>query len=651
MSEDGDSDGKEHPVAGDEAAIARAKALVGTVISDRYRLHNLLAMGGMGAVFTAEHVHMRKRVAVKLLHSDMQGLPGLVARFEREAIVGAHVEHTNVAAARDFGKLSDGSYYLVLEFVRGLTLRQLIYQGPISPRRAAHITKQIAAGLAAVHSRGIVHRDVAPRNVMVLPGQDDHVKLIDFGFAKVPVEKFAAMSVQQGTPILPSEITNPGVIFGTIGYLAPEAVVGMKAVGAQSDLYALGAILYELLAGVPPFEAPTQAGLFLMHRTEPVPRIRERTPSSDVPKVLESIAIRLLAKKPAQRFGSAAEVIAALDEAMLALDPESRSVPPDRAAPLPLTVMGAEPAPELPRFEDVAEVTFDEPEPEPEAASDEVESRSAQTGTSASASRGKRSVLPYVGVAVVLCGVGVLGARRFGLLDAGATSPVATSPAQSAVATDASVAASPTSRPTASVEATTALPPPTVSAVAGLDAEAWARLVRLAPTTNNYDKALDGLLALVQLDPTALDALDVRLVAIDTAVRFGADEGRGAKLLEALGSRFGSSGIDALYEIMTRRGGSRAAQIATELLSKPDVRARGSKGFVVAMDLRSTPCFEKPKLMERVVSEGDERALAMLVAARSPECDASNGECCLAGNPAVELAVRDLMKKSETQGP
>src|SRR5688500_11027426 len=144
--------------------------MVGQVLSDRYRIHNVLAMGGMGAVFTGAHVHMRKRVAIKLLHPDTEGLPGLVARFEREAIVGAHVEHPNVASARDFGRLKDGSYYLILEFVRGLTLRQLLHKGPLTPARAVRITRQLASALAAVHERGIVHRDLAPRNVMVIPG-------------------------------------------------------------------------------------------------------------------------------------------------------------------------------------------------------------------------------------------------------------------------------------------------------------------------------------------------------------------------------------------------------------------------------------------------------------------------------------------------
>src|SRR5690242_953963 len=119
------------PGGTDDPAAERAESLVGTVVADRYRIHNVLAMGGMGAVFTGEHIHMRKRVAIKVLHPDTEGLPGLVSRFEREAIVGAHVEHKNIASARDFGRMADGSYYLVLEFVRGTTLRALMNQGPM----------------------------------------------------------------------------------------------------------------------------------------------------------------------------------------------------------------------------------------------------------------------------------------------------------------------------------------------------------------------------------------------------------------------------------------------------------------------------------------------------------------------------------------
>ncbi len=124
-----------------------------------------------------------------MLRPETDNLPELVARFEREAIAGAHVAHPNVAAATDFGQLEDGSYFLVLEYVAGKTLRQLIRQGPIPPARSARIARQLAEGLGAVHAMGIVHRDVKPHNVMLVEDKDDYAKLIDFGLAKVPVDR------------------------------------------------------------------------------------------------------------------------------------------------------------------------------------------------------------------------------------------------------------------------------------------------------------------------------------------------------------------------------------------------------------------------------------------------------------------------------
>src|SRR3954467_1868980 len=127
------------------SAKSKAEARIGMVVSGRYRLVEVLAMGGVGVVYKGEHVHMHKWVAIKLLHPDAQDAPDLVARFRREAVVGAHVQHPNVIAATDFGELGDGSFFLVLEFVRGVTLRDIIQRGPMSSSRAVHIVKQLAA--------------------------------------------------------------------------------------------------------------------------------------------------------------------------------------------------------------------------------------------------------------------------------------------------------------------------------------------------------------------------------------------------------------------------------------------------------------------------------------------------------------------------
>src|SRR5258708_7868476 len=164
------------------------ESLVGVVLSGRYHIKKLIGEGGMGAVYQAEHTHMRKRFAVKVLHPEMSRLPEVVARFEREAMAAAHIEHPNVAGATDFGKLEDGSFFLVLEYVEGKSLRDAISEGRLEFGRVLHVARQIASALARAHALGIVHRDLKPENIMLVQRDDDpdFVKVLDFGIAKVP---------------------------------------------------------------------------------------------------------------------------------------------------------------------------------------------------------------------------------------------------------------------------------------------------------------------------------------------------------------------------------------------------------------------------------------------------------------------------------
>ena len=313
------------PNLADLAAKARASALLGTVVSARYRIVELLAMGGVGAVYLAEHVHMHKHVAIKVLHPDTQGLPDLIPRFEREAVAGAHIQHPNVAAATDFGKLDDGSFFLVLEYVRGTTLREIIKRGPVPAPRVARIGKQIAAALGAAHAMGILHRDVKPRNVMLIEGERDLVKLIDFGLAKMELKMVSEVAASRDSLQDNQRITTSGAVFGTIAYLAPESAMGMDTVDERADLYALGLVLYELLAGKHPFDISDPVELFRQHHKAKPPPIAERTPGVFVPPALEAVVMRLLEKLPEARYETADAVIAALDAS---LDVGSPSLPP-----------------------------------------------------------------------------------------------------------------------------------------------------------------------------------------------------------------------------------------------------------------------------------------------------------------------------------
>jgi serine/threonine protein kinase len=281
-------------------------SLVSTVLAGRYRIDALLGEGGMGRVYAGEHVLMRKRVAVKVLHRELTSVPEVVARFEREAMAAANIDHSNVAAATDFGKLDDGSVYLVLEYVEGESLRDLVAQGPFPPERAIRIARQIASALGAAHALDIVHRDLKPENVMLVTRAGDHdfVKVLDFGIAKVPMGE---PKLTEGKPI-----TRAGMVFGTPEYMAPEQALGQQVDG-RADLYSLGVIFFEMLAGRRPFSSATGVGILGQQLSKLPPTIAERSPGVSVPRAVEQVAQRLLARDIAGRYQNAAEAVVALD--------------------------------------------------------------------------------------------------------------------------------------------------------------------------------------------------------------------------------------------------------------------------------------------------------------------------------------------------
>jgi tRNA A-37 threonylcarbamoyl transferase component Bud32 len=289
-----------------ETVRAQADPLVGTLLAERYRLVEQLGSGGMGAVYRAEHVHMKKSVAVKILHRHMTTNLEVVARFEREAVAAGRIEHPNVAAATDFGRLADGSFYLVLEYVEGKSLGLFMDQGPMDVGRALGVTRQIADGLAAAHAAGVIHRDLKPDNVLLFErdGVKDIVKVLDFGIAKVHLD--------EGSGHKP--LTQIGTIFGTPQYMSPEQGQG-RTVDARSDLYALGVLLYEMLAGKLPFDGDDLVVLITKHVTEPPPPL-----SANVPAQVRDLVLKLLAKKPEERVQSAASLVEHIDALLVELD-------------------------------------------------------------------------------------------------------------------------------------------------------------------------------------------------------------------------------------------------------------------------------------------------------------------------------------------
>ena len=268
----------------------------------QYQLKQRLGAGGMGEVYLAEHVLLRRPCAVKLIRTDRSADSNSLLRFEREVQVTATLTHPNTVQIFDYGHAEDGTFYYAMEYLHGLNLEELVKRhGPLPPERAIHLLRQVCGALREAHASSLIHRDIKPNNIIACErgGLHDVAKLLDFGLVR-------SHGVEAGV----DNLTQEGAVVGTPAYMSPEQADGKKDVGARSDIYSLGAVAYYLLTGQPPFVRPTPLQILVAHACDPpIPPDQLR---AEVPPDLQTVVLRCLEKDPALRFADARSMDAAL---------------------------------------------------------------------------------------------------------------------------------------------------------------------------------------------------------------------------------------------------------------------------------------------------------------------------------------------------
>jgi len=266
---------------------ANASGLIGRTIEGKYRIDAKIGFGGMGAVYRAYRLLIGDEVAIKILHAQHVSEPQATERFRREAQAAARLKHPNAVSVYDFGVTSDGLVYLVMELVEGTSLRQIIkQQGPLTPSAVSEVISQACAALQVAHQQHIVHRDLKPDNIIVnvtITGL--RVKVLDFGIAKL-------------RDIAASNLTQTGSVMGTPHYMSPEQCLG-EEVDSRSDLYSLGIVMYEMLAGVVPFNSPTSTAVVVQHVNKEPPSLRSINLS--ITPAVEAVVLHALAKRREDR--------------------------------------------------------------------------------------------------------------------------------------------------------------------------------------------------------------------------------------------------------------------------------------------------------------------------------------------------------------
>jgi len=276
-----------------------------TILEGQFEIRQKIGSGGMGAVYKALQPAMDRMVAVKILHPKLTSRKDLMSRFRREARAMSHLSHPNTVRVMMYGELEDGSLYIVMEYLEGKNLNQVVRkEGPLPVERAIPVLIQSCGALQEAHSAGIVHRDLKPENIFLSTngGLKDYPKVLDFGLAKVTERELRPGSIM---------LTQEGMVFGTPEFMSPEQAQG-KVLDARSDVYSLATILYEVLTGKLPFDARTPMEFIQLHVTKPPIPLDERIPGKIFPPGLGNVIGRALEKDPGNRWQSAAEFAEAL---------------------------------------------------------------------------------------------------------------------------------------------------------------------------------------------------------------------------------------------------------------------------------------------------------------------------------------------------
>ncbi|MDP2310508.1 MAG: protein kinase [Pseudomonadota bacterium] len=294
----------------------------GPVVAGRYRVERLIARGGMAAVFLAEHIALRRRVALKILHPppDADESGNFEKRFRLEAETLATLDHPNIVTLYDYGEAEDGRFYLAMEYIEGPRFTDLLGHGALPPDRAIRLILEVCAALRYAHKRGVIHRDLKPSNLLIGADSEggERLKVVDFGLVKVA-------EVDQS-------LTREGLVLGSPHCMAPEQVRGGD-IDQRADIYAIGILLFRSLTGVYPFHGATSTATMVAHLNEPIPTFASVAPELRVPGRLEDVVRRCLSKRPADRYPDASALMEDLN-LCLGLPPQEDTTSRSRSASL-----------------------------------------------------------------------------------------------------------------------------------------------------------------------------------------------------------------------------------------------------------------------------------------------------------------------------